>query len=313
MHPDTKQLIEHQLQQYQITDTLASSSIVKYRCSLKRFFSMIDRERFDQINLADFDTFILRMKENGAGNSRIANVISAVKRVLGDLKKSGLVNSSIILDEIKKPKIPKRPVSYLTNDEVAQFLKCILDDMDHGLAIRKVRMMALVILLLQTGARIGEALSIKTNDIDRINLEIPIIGKGNKPRKLFLKEEVIHWLDQYLKIRKGACNYVFTTLDGKSRWSQTDVGRSFRRYRRLSGIQKHFTPHTFRHTFATSLAFDNVSFSIVQALLGHSNLETTIKYYIGPVEQRQARKVIKDQHFNFIPQAKLSDRASNCN
>jgi len=44
-----------------------------------------------------------------------------------------------------------------------------------------VRMMALAVLLLQTGARIGEALSIQVKDIDRMNMEIPIIGKGRKP------------------------------------------------------------------------------------------------------------------------------------
>ena len=308
MDHKTQQLINYQFRQYRISDALCESSIIKYQCSLRRFFSVIECDNFDALSLDHFDQFILAMKDSGASNSRIANVISAVKRIFGDLQQAQLVSNSLALDKVKKPKIAKRNVNYLTPDEVTRLIHVILDDIEKREMIRNVRMMALVILLLQTGARIGEALSIKITDIDHINREIPIIGKGNKPRTLFLKNEVIHWIDRYLSLRNSTHPHLFTTIEGSSRWRQTDVGRCFRRYRKRSGIQKHFTLHTLRHTFATSLAFDNVSFSIVQALLGHANLETTIKYYIGAVEAQQARKVINDQHFAFIPQAQCSDR-----
>lgn len=168
-------------------------------------------------------------------------------------------------------------------------------------------MMALLLLLLQTAARLGEALSIKRNDIDRINMEIPIIGKGRKPRCLYISEDTLFWIDKYLSIRKDNSEYLFVSLDGKSKWQQTDVGRSFRRYRKLSGITKPFVLHTLRHTAATQLALKGVPMNEIQKILGHSHLETTIKYYIGAVESDLAKKVIRDEHYRYIPKEMVGD------
>ena len=114
--------------------------------------------------------------------------------------------------------------------------------------------MACITFLLQTGARIGEALSINISDIDRLNKEVRVIGKGSKPRTLFLRDETLYWIDKYLSTRKDDERALFATQDGKSRWQQTDVGRSFRKYTQLSGIQKDFVIHTMRHLLRLSIS-----------------------------------------------------------
>ena len=65
------------------------------------------------------------------------------------------------------------------------------------------------------------------------------------------------------------------------------MGRSFRRYRDLSGINKPFVLHALRHTAATQLALKGVPMNEIQKILGHSRLETTIRYYIGAVTSVQ--------------------------
>jgi site-specific recombinase XerD len=212
-----------------------------------------------------------------------------------------LVGSKADLEKIRKPKAERKEVSFLTIEEIKIFLKAITSDIEAGLMIRKVRMMSLVMLLLQTGARIGEALSIKVQDIDRINMEIPIIGKGHKPRSLYLKSDTLYWIDKYLAVRNSSSEYLFVTLNGKAKWSQTDVGRSFRYYKKKSGISKPFVLHTLRHTTATQLTLKGVPMNSVQHILGHSRLETTIRYYIGAVEKSMAKKVMHDEYYQFIP------------
>jgi site-specific recombinase XerD len=215
-------------------------------------------------------------------------------------QKEKLIKLDYDLALIKKPKIPKREVDYLTEEEIEIFTGTIEDDIKKGRAIRKVRMMALVNFLLQTGARIGEALSINKDEIDRQNLEISIIGKGNKERPLFLDKQTLYWIDEYLSLRKDTNEALFVSLSGKSRWEQTDVGRSFRRYVEMSGIRKHFTLHTMRHTFATQYLMKGAGINVVQTALGHSDAVTTLKYYAGAVNRAKVKEMICDRHFNFI-------------
>jgi integrase/recombinase XerD len=180
-------------------------------------------------------------------------------------------------------------------------LSCIREDIAERETVINLRLMAFVMLLLQTGARIGEALSINVPDIDWKNKEVRIIGKGGKPRTLFLRDETLSWIDRYLASRCDAERALFATQDGSSRWKQTDAGRSFRRYKRLSGIHKDFVIHTMRHTFATQYLLRGAGINVVQTALGHADPVTTLKYYAAAVEKTTVREMINDRHFDFIP------------
>jgi site-specific recombinase XerD len=305
MRQDNQALLEKYFQDKTITGELTRSSVLKYRDSIKKFLSLIGYKHLGKISNHDFDHFILSMRENGASSARIRNVISAMKSLLTHLQKESLNIPNLDIEKIRKPRLERKEVSFLTLEEITIFLNTIAQDIRQGVMIRKVRMMALVVLMLQTGARVGEALSIKINEIDRINMEIPIIGKGGKPRSLYIKKDTLCWIDRYLKIRKGRSDFLFTALNGVNRWQQTDVGRSFRYYKNKSGISKPFVLHTLRHTTATQLTLKGVPMNSVQHILGHSRLETTIRYYIGAVEKSRAKEFMNDDYYRFIPESSL--------
>ncbi|MGO9531085.1 MAG: tyrosine-type recombinase/integrase [Syntrophobacteraceae bacterium] len=296
-----------------ITEELCPASIKKYLSAIKSFFSVIGHKNFRDLSNRDFDYYILTMKEKGAGNSRIAHVISAVKWLLAQLKKKGLVFRHLNLGAIKKPRIMKRETNYLTEHEIAQFLTAIKSEMEARPTVKNLRFMAFAVLLLQTGARIGEVLSINQSDIDRENKEIKIIGKGRKPRTLFLREDTLSWIDKYLAVRRDNEPALFASQDGSARWKQTDAGRSFRRYKEKSGIKKDFVIHTFRHTFATQYLMRGAGINVVQTALGHSDPVTTLKYYAAAVEKAKVREMINDRHFDFIPGSVLDVGRSNLN
>jgi len=305
LNQKNSELIEKYFTNVSITGELSVSSILKYRDSIKKFLTIIDNKFFGDLTNRDFDIFVLQMRDNGANGARIRNVISAMKSLISHLQKEGLDTLHLDLDKIRKPRLERKEVNFLTLEEIRIFLQTITDDIAKGIMIRKVRMMALVILMLQTGARVGEALSIKIKEIDRINMEIPIIGKGGKPRSLYLKPDTLYWIDRYLKIRKSNNEYLFVTLTGNAKWQQTDVGRSFRLYKKKSGIGKHFVLHTLRHTTATQLTLKGVPMNSVQHILGHSRLETTIRYYIGAVEKSRAKEFMRDDYYCFIPESQM--------
>lgn len=123
MDKTTHELIEHQFKEYEITDALSASSITKYRSSLRRFFAVASCDNFESLTLGHCDEFVLLMKKSGASNSRIANVLSALRRVLSDMQKTGKVQNQINAQNIRKPKIAKRSVNYLTDDEIEIFIR----------------------------------------------------------------------------------------------------------------------------------------------------------------------------------------------
>jgi len=302
MSPHNQQLIEEVFRKARITETLADSSIYKYRDSAKHFFSTVGDINIEKLALKNFDDFILKMKDKGTTSKRICDIISAMKRIISDLQIRGLVSRNLDLNLIDKPKMKHKQMEYLTEEEIKQLSGVIINDKEDK-KMNKTRMLALFYLMLQTGARIGEALSINISVIDRRNMEIKIIGKGDKPRALFLRKGTLHWIDKYLTERKDKNDFLFAAQGGNSRWAQTDVGRCFRRYVKLSGINKRIVLHTLRHTCATQLALKGVPFNKIQRILGHSRLDTTVKYYIGTIEDKQIKEdiIMKDEYFNFIP------------
>lgn len=303
MTANTLAHIEYCFRQASITDELSHSTIIKYMDSVRKFFSVIDKN-IEELEPVDFEEFIVRLKAGGAENPRICNVISAMRWLIRKLQKDGRISRTLDVDRIKNPKIHKKETVYLTEEEIGRLLSTIDNDISKGLDIRKYRFKALVIFLLQTGARLGEALSIKIKDIDRKNKEIRVVGKGNKPRMLFLVDETLRCIDDYLAMRKDECEFIFVALYNQTVWKQTDIGRVFRRYKNLSGIKKHFTLHTLRHSEATHLLLRGVPINIVQTMLGHADPQTTMRYYVAPVSNEIIKRTIKDEHFDFIPDTK---------
>lgn len=306
MKNDIIELAEDCFREAVLTDELSPASIKTYRRSIRNFCGVIGFTELADLGNEDFDRFIIRMKEKGTSNCRIANVIAAVKWLIARLKNRGIVSARLNFSDIKKPRVMKKETNYLTEKEIRMFLDCIQRDMNKRLTVKNIRFMAFVTFLLQTGARIGEVLSINIGDIDRENREVKVIGKGRKPRTLFLRGETLYWINRYLAIRKDNEKALFATQDGRSRWQQTDVGRSFRKYKKMSGIKKEFVIHTLRHTFATQYLMKGAGINVVQTALGHSDAVTTLKYYAASVEKAKVREMINDRHFDFIPKAEVN-------
>lgn len=301
--------IEECFRQARITGELSVSSVTKYRDSLNKFFAIVGDKSIADLDLKDFDGFILKMRDNGASNSRIANVISAVKWMVKRLQDENKISKALDLEKVRKPKIGKKEVLYFSEEDIKLFFEAIDNDNQKG-RIRQYRARAFFFFLLSTGSRIGEALSVKIEDINRQNKEIQIVGKGNKPRTLFLKDELLVRIDQYLSLRKDKNKYLFVSLSGDSCWQQTDAGRSFRRYKNLSGVNNKFKIHTLRHTFASQYLMKGAGINVVQTALGHSDAVTTLKYYAGAVNKEKVREMINDEHFNFIPESALKIKES---
>jgi len=171
--------------------------------------------------------------------SRVSSVIFAMKSLLTYCRQVRRI-PTIDPAEIRAPRGPRRDVVYLTKEELEQFFSVIPIGTRSGLRFR-----ALCEVLLGTGARISEALSLDRNLVNFYAREVPIVGKGNKERVLFFTERSLVWLKQYLATREDAEPGVFVTSARRRLKRDDSLSRMFIRYRERAGLTKKVTPHIF--------------------------------------------------------------------
>lgn len=173
-----------------------------------------------------------------------------------------------IMDDIKSPKKSRKLPTVLTPQETKALIKAAKADRNR----------LIVEFLYSCGARVSEAANIKLVDLD-FSEKIGIVkgGKGNKDRTIILSKTWIKQAKKYLKKKKIKSKYFFSKKNGKPITADT-IQRIIRKATEKAGIEKHVTPHTLRHSFATHLLESGESIRKIQELLGHSNLTTTQIY-----------------------------------
>jgi site-specific recombinase XerD len=95
---------------------------------------------------------------------------------------------------------------------------------------------------------------------------------------------------EYLKRRGYEGKFIFVAESKTNRWNRNDAERNFRNYRRKSGLVRNFTAHTIRHSFATILLKKGISLGHIQVLLGHSDIQTTSRHYLGILSDDEAKQ-----------------------
>lgn len=164
---------------------------------------------------------------------------------------------------IKTPKIQASLPTVLTREEVTSLIR-----------MAKTRKSRFIIkLLYSSGMRVSELVRLKVDDLELAsNIAWVRSGKGGKDRMIILSRELQDDL-----MRKKPGSYVLTGPKGNpltERTIQSIVATTARRAK----INKHVTPHTLRHSFATHLLEAGNDIRTIQELLGHANLQTTQIY-----------------------------------
>ena len=137
---------------------------------------------------------------------------------------------------------------------------------------------AMITLLYSAGLRIGEVINLKINDIDSDRMQIFIKGgKGVKDRYVPLSKKQLSLLRIYYLEHKPK-SLLFEGQNSISKYSNSSANKFIKRYAKRAGIKKKVSSHIFRHSFATHLLEDGTDVRIIQKLLGHNSIKTTMIY-----------------------------------
>lgn len=140
------------------------------------------------------------------------------------------------------------------------------------------RDLALIDLLASTGMRVGELVKLNRDDIDFLNRECVVTGKGDKQRKVYFDARTKIHLRKYLSERTDNNDALFVSLLSPSQRLQiSGVEIRLRKLGRELNMPK-VHPHKFRRTLATMAIDKGMPIEQVQHLLGHQSLDTTLQY-----------------------------------
>jgi len=195
------------------------------------------------------------------------------------------------------------------SDKQIKFLK--LDQLEKLLlapdsrTIIGLRDRAILETLFSTGMRVAELVSLNIDQIklpkNEKEIEIAIIGKGEKVRTVYFSERTVGCLKKYLNKRTDMDDALFINYkpgiekSGLSRRLTTkSIEDIVKKYVKITGLPIMATPHTLRHSFATDLLAQGVDLRLVQEFLGHQNIATTQIY--THVTSKQLKDVHKKLH-----------------
>ena len=181
---------------------------------------------------------------------------------------------------IKATKTRKQVKKAFSNLEIEAMRDCC----------RNTRERAMFELLLSSGMRVGEMVRLNIDDLDMMNNECMVLGKGNKERVCYFNEVTKFYLKKYLEERKDYEQALFVSLNQPhTRVGVTGAETSMRQLGLRAGLTK-VHPHRFRHTFAVNCINKGIPLEQVQQLLGHQLLDTTLIY------AKVAREDVKYSH-----------------
>ena len=141
-----------------------------------------------------------------------------------------------------------------------------------------IRDLAIIDMLASTGMRVGELITLDRDDIDFVNRECVVLGKGNKQRKVYFDARTKIHLQNYITSRTDSNPALFVTLQAPhNRLLISGVEIRLRKLGKKLNLSK-VHPHKFRRTLATMAIDKGMPIEQVQVLLGHSKIDTTMHY-----------------------------------
>lgn len=275
---------------------LSQNTLSAYRRDLQQFDRWLDSVgrallAVERTDIERYLAFCLEQKRTARSSARLLSCLRGFYQ--WQLREARITVDPTL--DVSAPKLPRSLPKSLTESDVEALLNA--PDVEQPIELRDRAMLE---LLYASGLRVTELVSLRMGQISLNQGVVRIVGKGSKERLVPTGEEALHWLQRYFRearpqlLGESGSDVVFPSRRGTQMTRQTFWHR-IRHYAQRAGIEKHLSPHTLRHAFATHLINHGADLRVVQLLLGHSDLSTTQIY------THVARERLKDLHAEHHP------------
>ena len=218
---------------------------------------------------SDIGAFVEDKQDRGLKPISIISHLRAIYAFIAHL-----VDLEVIPLEIMKPKIRIQEPDALPKAIPKEDIVRILD------AVSGVRDLALIMLLLRTGMRIGELLAVKVDDIVLHDQKILLYvgAKNYEGREVYYSADAEQALKQWLRTRDKTRRYLFYGRSDKPLNYVSAWNAMRKALERADLLDKGYSPHSLRHTFATEMINAGMRVEVLQQILGHQDIEMTLRY-----------------------------------
>lgn len=270
--------IESQIEDYinyiSLEKQLSNNTIDGYKRDLTSFFKFIEKE-YKSINQKDINNYIIYLSKKLSPKS-INRHIVAIKNYFKYLDKNNLIKDNPCAN-ITGLKVKKSIPHVLSIEDVDKLLD--IDILDAKSARNK----SMFELMYSSGLRVSELLNLKLNDVDIDSNIVKCFGKGSKERIVPISDIATNALNEYINVyrktllKNKESDILFLNMHG-GKLSRQGFFKILKEIAQEKGINKEFSPHTIRHSFATHLLDNGADLRSIQIMLGHENIKTTQIY-----------------------------------
>ena len=256
--PEIKEMVRRlELKSY------SPNTINSYKNSLNLFIDHFYPRSIKDITRQEIEDYLLVLVKNkGYSETAVHSIINAIKfyyeQVFGHPKE---------FYNIERPKKPLQQPPVYSENEVRK----IFD------AVENQKHKAILMIGYAAGLRVSEIVNLRLKDIDSDRMVILVkSAKGKKDRTVMLSKKLLNVLRQYFSVYRPK-EFLFEG-NGGSKYSTRSIQKILTDAKHKAGIKKQGSMHALRHSFATHLLEGGTSLNIIQKLLGHNDLKTTLRY-----------------------------------
>lgn len=293
---ELQRLVRRYYQYLKLEKGCSNNTIDAYMRDVDKFLIFIKDEGVDVLDakLEHFHNFSATLYDIGITPTSLSRILSGVRSFYHFL----VLEEKLEINPTELLEFPKRPQhlpDVLTVEEIDAIESVIDLSNPEG-----QRNKAIIETLFSCGLRVSELVTLKLSNLFLDAQYIRVEGKGSKQRLVPISEKAIHELNMYfmdrnlIDIPNEYQDFVFVSRLRRKPLTRVMVFLMIKDLVEKAGVQKTVSPHTFRHSFATSLLEGGANLRAIQAMLGHESIATTQIY--THIDTSHLREEILNHH-----------------
>jgi len=241
----------------------SNNTIELYRGELQQIMRLLKEKRLAELTPGQIKSYLLWLLEKRqSSESKVHTTLNALKFCFEQV-----LHLPKIFIEIPRPKKHLQLPKVHAPEQIKKIIKLTTNEKHK----------TMLMLAYATGLRLQEIINLKIQDINSARMVINVIkAKGKKDRQVILSEKLLIQLRKYFKLFKPK-EWLFESNPGKQ-YGYRSLQMVFSRSKEAAGIKIPGGIHTMRHSFATHLLENGTDLRLIQELLGHNSIKTTIRY-----------------------------------
>ena len=291
----TAEIVRRYLRYLKLERNYSQNTIEAYRNDLRWLINFLQANGLNvlDVKLEHLEQFSGTLHEHLISPRSQARILSGLRSFYKYLLLDGYIEADPT-ELLVSPHVRNHLPDVLSTEEV--------DLLEASIDLSKPegqRNKAIIEVLFSCGLRVSELVNLKLSDLFIEEKYVRVMGKGSKERLVPISTKAIKELQYWFRdrnlmnIQPGEQDYVFLNRRG-AHLTRTMILIMIKQQAVLAGIKKTISPHTLRHSFATSLLEGGADLRAIQVMLGHEDIGTTEIY--THIDTTTLRREIVEHH-----------------